>query len=916
MREDDARDLGWKLQQLLRPPTSSGRRSSSRIPIQSELVSAKSSNDDLESPTPTPPTTTTRPTAAEELDELANILPSYQMYQSTISKNLTPTTEDLRTDPPGYDFLPKPNANHYSRSIDLQENELSLSPINSQATGELYPASSSSASATASASATPTAPVDPFGMPPLLYLEASAADTADESTASRWEDSILANAHKLKRLTSINKELSKSLKIQIVLTEKVGKVGVVPTIIDPQQLELKQNDNVFGYVLVTNTTSEDVPFDAFPVVLEGCMTIDQESNSILAQPVAKVVKFLTMFDFNASWTDANLVRFQSEKVNPYVATVQVDPVDGTYTYLNERRVFKPNITYKKFFSFKLPEKLLEVTCETHGLVKHLQIPPTLGVSRNEIVNSLRHKWKTSNEIVSPSNGLSPVTSNLLVSSFTFTSMNSVGGGGSGDKSAFTDIYNVSKRRLKYASGALDFAFPDASISYSISARIIGKASDYEHLLVSHALPHLTPNADEYVVANEDYCYFRVLPITNEIFELNRFMIDEEAKLIFDNLVRNVKDKINQGYDLLSSTRESRGMTREPRGMTRESRGTSRGRSSIRSTSASLSRDTSRTRDDSQVRSSSIGPTSLRPTASAVELNKMQQSYMSKVRPSASSTSSSSQPSRDTLYEVFVPYRKKTMFSSKIMGLTAISIPRRFYNAPYLPLQKFASLSNNLVDPTITIPMDLTFIFTETPSTTPLPEIKKISAELVSLTVKSKSPIPVVIYPDLVFNNKTGEDFNHLTIRPFQKYANDLNKLLKELGGEAMDLDKEMSDDVLSIASMVTKYDYLKVNKLKVETLDGKEGSISGIPWKPELLAESTNNKERQYKYTKKLHLVIDMHNLEGTTAATGAGTQSEFTLVPDFQSCNIARLYYLKLIVKFTNGEKGVIRVPVVLQKN
>lgn len=885
MREDDARDLSWKLQQLLRSPNSA-----SRVTLARNAGQRQQSESNTVSPNDVPidqiASVLGSAASADEQDELANILPSYQMYQSTISKNLTPTTEDLRTDPPSYDFVPQPksDANHnpYFPSVELQElGDLALSPINSQSSIDHQNEANR----------------DPIGMPPLLYLEASstaAANPADEITASRWEDSILANTHKLKRLTSINKELSKSLKIQIMLTEKVGKVGVVPKIIDPQLLELKQGDDVFGYVLVTNTTSEDVPFDSFPVVLEGCMTIDQESNSTLAQPAAKVVKFLTMFDFNASWTDANLVRFQSEKVNPYVATVEVDPVDGTYTYLNERRVFKPNITYKKFFSFKLPEKLLEVVCETHSLVKHLQIPPTLGVSRNEIVNSLRHKWKTNNDVsVVSTPALSPVTSNLLltnVPSFgAHSQLSSVG-----DKKASSDIYNTSKRRMQYASGALDFAFPDASIGYSISARIIGKASDYEHLLVSHALPHLTPNSDEYVVANEDYCYIRVLPITNEIFELNRFMIDEEAKLIFDNLVRNVKDKIQQGKDLLASTRESRGAAR--------------GRSTNRSISVSLSRDPSTTRDEPQARASSVGAV-LRPTASAVELNKMQQSYISKVRPS-----SSTQHSRDTLFEVFIPYRKKTMFSTKIMGLTAISAPRILYKAPYLPLQKFSALPRHYVDPTITVPLDITFIFTETPSSVSLPEFRKVSAELVSLTVKSKSPIPVVIYPDLVFNNKTGEDFNSLTIRPFQKYANDLNRLLKELGAEALDLDKDMLDDVLSIASMITKYDYLKVNKLVVKTVDGKPGSISTIPWESELLTEDANKNDRQYKYTKKLKLVIDMHDLEATATA-GAGTHSEFTLVPDFQSCNIARLYYLKLTLKCTNGDKGVFRVPVVLQK-
>ena len=41
------------------------------------------------------------------------------------------------------------------------------------------------------------------------------------------DETILENAHKLKRLTSTNKEISKLLEVKIRLTEHIGKVGAV-----------------------------------------------------------------------------------------------------------------------------------------------------------------------------------------------------------------------------------------------------------------------------------------------------------------------------------------------------------------------------------------------------------------------------------------------------------------------------------------------------------------------------------------------------------------------------------------------------------------------------------------------------------------------------------------------------------------
>ncbi|ODV80790.1 ubiquitination pathway protein [Suhomyces tanzawaensis NRRL Y-17324] len=736
-----------------------------------------------------------QPEDDEEL--LLNILPSYQMYQSTVSKHLTPTSEDMRTDPPGYELTPQTsNASNASNNSVEYLRSLPTSPVNN----------------------------------PQEFLDAASGSVA------QFDDTILENVHKLKRLTSINKELSKSLNIQIYLTEKIGKIGEKPKIIDPLGVELRQGDYIFGYILVTNKTKQDIPFDMFSVVLEGLITYGNMKNSIV-QPPSHIVRFLNMFDFNASWNDACLDRLPSDHNNPYIPINEIDPVDGTHVNFNYKKILEPNITYKKFFTFRMPEKLLDSTCE-HGLVKHLQIPSSLGISKNEIITALRRKWKENDE--------------------------------SNEESARERVKNVT-----YASITNDFAFQDCSIDFSISARIIGKASDYEHLVQRNALPHLNPTGDEYVVANEDYCYLRVINVTNSIFESNRSMINEEAKLIYDNMINKINEKIVLGKELMSREQKA----------------------SLNTSIANLQHSES--------------STNLQPTSSAAELAKMQQSYYKKVNPTHQRVH------RDNVYEVFMPYKKKSVFgTSKIIGLIACSTPKTEYRVNYNPLDRFKKPNDPIPPTEVKIPIDLTFVFSDNHSTI-LPDLKRISVELVCLTIKSKSlPIPVVFHPDMLFENKSKgtDNFDLVTIRKFQKYAIELSKIIKEVGFEALEMDKELIQDVKCLANLSSKYDHLKITNTKIEPLDSSDSHnfLSSIPWESETLTSSTSTGqvEEQIKYFKKFNLKVDIKN-----AVPSLSTAPEFCLVPDFQSCLLSRLYYLKVNLKCPNGDKIAFRVPLVLQK-
>ncbi|CAI5758579.1 unnamed protein product [Candida verbasci] len=775
----------------------------------------------------------------DEANLLVNILPSYHMYRSTITKQLTPSVEDLRTDPPSYELTP------------LQTPDLN-STLSTQTSLHDYFMSQ---------------PTSPALEPQNIDEQLSGNDQFEQEQEN--DDTILENAHKLKRLTSSNKDISKLLEIKINITKNIGKVGETPKILNPLTLELKQGDYVYGFVLITNRISHEIPFDMFSVQLEGCLTFGNvnNNNTLIVEQPTKFSRFLTMFDFNASWNDAFLDRLVTDNNNPYRDMSKdqeqfMDPQDHTYYQLNSRKVFEPGRTYKKFFTFKLPEKLLDSDCE-HSLIRHLQIPPTLGICKNEIINTLRHKWKDS-------------------------------------KDSSIEGEEILKNKYKYASLTNDFSFLDTSISYCISARVIGRASEYKELLGGTNNQNIDIDHDEYVVANEDYKYLRVIPVSPQILQLNRSMIHQEARLLYGNFIEKIKEKIEFGKELIEKNQHIQPISSQ---------------SSLRPISSSSSL------------SSLHNINTLEPSLSVLELAKMQQSYYSK---SSYRQRFNSTESKD-VYEVFLPYKKKSMFgSSKIIGLTAFSTPKVEYKANYIPLPQFQNKIKNIdqlkKENILKVPINLTFIFGEEKYNSPssLPDFKSVSVDLIALTIKSKKhSIPVAIHPEMLFDNKskaassthqnnlnlTHDNFDYITIKRFQKYAAELSKILKQVDPELLDLDKDFVKDIKCLASLSTNFVHMRVKHVHLESSTSlkKHDTITSIPWEKNVLE---NNDDDAVRYDKKLILLIDLNS-----AMLKPVNSTDFCLVPEFQSCLLARVYYLKIDFKLSNLEKISLRVPVVLQK-
>lgn len=696
------------------------------------------------------------PEYEEDDDLLINILPSYQMYQSTISRPLTYDTVDSQ--PPTYipsnpqtpaDVTPSLTPAILTTSTVVNTPESILSPQNSELNGY-------------------------FNIPSLLPVASAEDGLSDPTTVyTRWEDSLLANTDKLKYLPKLGVKDAKKLKIEIVFTEKVGKVGHAPKIISPESIELGQSEYLYGFVMITNESDYNILFDMFSVVFEGIVSIDTDSSNKFSY------RFLNMFDFNASWSDAKLDRFKSDHYDPALGSShEVDPIDGAYFELNQHKVFLPRAKYKKFFAFKLPEKTLDHNCP-HGLVKHLQVLPSTGLSSEEIISNLKRR-------------------------------------------VYHNDQSVNTDRKPNSS---DLSFGDSNISYSVNARIIGRACDYSCL-------GFNSTSEEYVIVNQMQTFVKVRPHDHPLFQLNRKMIHQEALLLYANKVGEIEEAI-QTFKSLGST------------------------------------------------------VNLQPVHSSnTELNKLKQTYFCQ--------SADENQKRSNTYEVLTAYKSKTVFASKLVGILTLATPKEEY---YIKPKTHTRIDQLTPGPStqVNIPLKISFVFSNHGT---LPHFDGISTELMVLTIKSKLPIPIVIHQDMCYenNSKPNDDFNHLVVQRFQRYAKEISEIFKVCDRRDFDISNETIRDIKCYANLKSHTVQLKVMKPKI---NDNETNVNDIPW----------IDEGSKKFSKQLNLQVDIAN-----AVMGKHMSSNFKLLPDFQNCYMARVYAIQVNLKYGHKEKLSLKVPLVLQ--
>lgn len=714
----------------------------------------------------------------EEDDLINNILPSYHMHQSTISKNLTPTDENFRVDPPMYE----------------------MTPVNSVST-------TPSVNMSAMQSPTSNLSVDEFPFPSQLI------DQALEQEPNIWENTILANVHKLPNLSRSDNKICQDLEIDMKVTEKVCQKGVKPTIIDPLKYEFKQGDYIHGYVTMKNKSPVPILFDMVYVVFEGTLVVLENNRGLIdVKKPSKVHKFLNMLDLFASWSYANIARLATDDGDPHDwCDGETDPYDNTVLSIDVKRFFQPNVMYKRFFTFKIPEKLLDNTCEVHTFPVHTEIPPSIGVSRTQ----------------------NPPSS----------------------------ILSTKSEQLK------DFSIIDTSISFNVSARVIGKASDYKYSL----------DRDQYVVAKEATCNIRVIPQSNMNYIHYNYSRNRDIFLYYKAFVDSIKSKIEYGNTLLN-----------------------------------LPRDQRDTPDISPVVSRDGSFVKLRQLYTMAD-NEIKR----ELRPSTKQF-------LDEIYQCLAPFKKKSLTgSSKTLGVISLSTPKEDYRTLYVSPVKFRKPDESYDNTKLTIPIDISYFHTKASSgkEVQFPEIKYLKVELVALTLRSqKYPIPLEFSYDMCFKDQeiydkkeNPENFDSIIIKQFQSYLLQLKSLLTTLGSSVFKVETQLMKDIKSLATLSTKYINLQIPKyqlvMKTPKSHSSHNSVTTIPWEQ---VKSTHDDYSLYSKNFDLHIDLRDCQVKGPNSHPPPGTSLDhLTLVPTFQTCFMSRLYYLKISIKISTGELLTVNAPM-----
>ena len=134
--------------------------------------------------------------------------------------------------------------------------------------------------------------------------------------------------------------------------------------------EYTSGDIIHGYCIIENRSTQPLKFEMFYVTLEAYTSvIDRQKGK------RTVKRFLRMVDLSASWSYSNMIL--SSGINVVAGDVDYDK---SIIGLNNNRVLEPGKKYKKFFMFKLPSQLLDITCKQEQF-SHCLLPPSFGIDK-------------------------------------------------------------------------------------------------------------------------------------------------------------------------------------------------------------------------------------------------------------------------------------------------------------------------------------------------------------------------------------------------------------------------------------------------------------------------------------------------------------------------------------------------------
>ncbi|CUM63698.1 uncharacterized protein PRCAT00001282001 [Priceomyces carsonii] len=385
-----------------------------------------------------------------------DVLPSFQMFQSILKRDDNQFEENLSINPPEYGdtMNSSPTPPSALSPVSSQRNHYNLDTVVDQVTNRLNEFQLQREQGQEEEEA------EGF----LIEDNDSDNDNASNFVRSHelYGHTVLDNIDRLPRLRS------SPLDIQIYVTKGVPRPHMACEM-ETRLKEYTSGDAVNGYIIITNNSDEPVDFGLFMVSLEGTIKITERKLGThdAAKPYSRILikKFLKMYDLSASYGYTDVPNSAGIEYEAFT----IDEYDGCQIGLPDERVLEPRKKYKKFFTFKFPDRLLDYSCADDVLL-HILPPPSMGIDKQAFYNGAK---------------------SLQI-----------------DKSLGYATLNVRGTPIL----TKDYSFDDVSINYTIDAKFIDKLHTENQKTPLSESDINDPNSDsEYAISRSRQYFVRFIP---------------------------------------------------------------------------------------------------------------------------------------------------------------------------------------------------------------------------------------------------------------------------------------------------------------------------------------------------------------------------------------------------------------------
>ncbi|KAG7195280.1 uncharacterized protein KQ657_003806 [Scheffersomyces spartinae] len=398
--------------------------------------------------------------------EFFDVLPSFQMFQAIMKRDDNQFNEDLNVNPPVYtneDTSPRHSiaglsshetinqVTHRLREYDIQDMANTL-----EVDDDFFHPSDGGSNSGSNTTGTPTG-------------AAATTPRREHNASTRTENYGHSVLDTIDRLPVVKYS---PLDISIFVTKSIPHPNVTNEL-ETRLKEYTSGDYVNGYIVITNTSDSPVDFGLFTVTLEGTIKATEKNpnteSHLDPHRYSKILmkKFLKMYDLNASY---GYVQVPSSAGIEY-EYCDVDASDGSILGIPTNRVLQPHTKYKKFFTFKFPNKLLDNVC-MHSILPHILPPPSLG--------------------------------------FDATSFNNQGEGIELSRALGYGFLSIRGTPLL----TKDYSIENVSVSYTIEAKFIDKKIKKDHL--KETFQEHDINESNYVIASSSQYFLRFIPDLGEL----------------------------------------------------------------------------------------------------------------------------------------------------------------------------------------------------------------------------------------------------------------------------------------------------------------------------------------------------------------------------------------------------------------